>query len=65
MGGTVSSVCKDHLPVPNAECMARAVQVVSHRHGFAAEFAHPLERYHLRTLGHPTVLRKLVIWYGG
>jgi len=52
------------LPFPDAACIEQAIQLVNHRHGLAADYVFPLERYHLRTLGLPVVLRKLVIWYG-
>ena len=52
------------LPFPDAACIEQAIRLINHRHGLAAEFVFPLERYHLRTLGTPIVLRKLVVWYG-
>ncbi|MHB9108746.1 MAG: YkgJ family cysteine cluster protein [Armatimonadota bacterium] len=52
------------LPAPDAECVAKGVSIVNHVHGLAAVFKFPLERYHLRALGNPVILRKLAVWYG-
>jgi len=57
------AVGKD-LIAPDAECIAKGVSVVNHVHGLAAVFKFPLERYHLRALGNPVILRKLAVWYG-
>jgi len=52
------------LPAPDADCMARGVQLANHAYGISPVQNLPVERARLASLCKRQTLRKLVAWYG-